>query len=108
MENKEYYSLNEVKNEIIGKPGTAARDEYEAEIEAHLIGLHIKEARKAQKLTQKELGERLGVQTAQISKIESGRNITISTIVRVLNALGLTADFSIQGLNPIRLGAFAN
>ena len=104
MEQKEYYSFDEVKDELIGLRGTAARDEYEAEIEAHLIGQHIREARKLQNLTQKELGERVGVQTAQISKIEHGRNLTIATIVRVLNALGLSADFSIQGLAPVRLG----
>ena len=102
---KEFYTFEEVKDELIGKCGTPSRDEYEAEIEAHLIGQHIREARKSLNLTQKELGERLGVQTAQISKIENGRNITIATIVRVLNALGLSADFSIQGLKPVRLGA---
>lgn len=104
MERKEYYTFDEVKDELIGKRGTAGRDEYEAEIEAYLIGQHIREARKSQHLTQKQLGERLGVQTAQISKIENGRNITITTIIRVLNALGLSADFSIQGLAPVRLG----
>lgn len=105
MENKEYYSFEEVKDELIETCGSPSRDEYEAEIEAYLIGRHIREARKAQNLTQRELGERLGVQTAQISKIENGRNITIATIVRVLNALGLSADFAIEGLRPIRLGA---
>ncbi len=105
MIDKKFYTFEEVKDELIGKCGTVSRDEYEAEIEAHLIGQHIREARKSQNLTQKELGERLGVQTAQISKIENGRNITITTIVRVLNALGLSADFSIQGLRPVRLGA---
>lgn len=104
MEQKEYFSFEEVKDDLIGKRGTIERDEYEAEVEAHLIGQHIREARKLQNLTQKELGEKVGVQTAQISKIEHGRNLTIATIVRVLNALGLSADFSIQGLAPIRLG----
>lgn len=108
MEDKEFYTLDEVKDELIGKCGTNERDEYEAEIEAYLIGRHIREARKSQNLTQKQLGERLGVQTAQISKIENGRNITISTIIRVLHALGLSADFSIQGLTPVRLGVESN
>jgi transcriptional regulator with XRE-family HTH domain len=56
-------------------------------------------------MTQKELGERVGVQTAQISKIERGRNLTISTIVKVLKGLGLTAHLSIGGASPILLGA---
>ena len=104
---KEYYTFDEVKDELIGKRGTSERDDYEAEIEAHLIGVHIREARKAQNLTQKQLGERLGVQSAQISKIENGRNVTMTTIIRVLHALGLTADFTIEGLSPVRLGAGA-
>ena len=35
---KEFYTFEEVKDELIGKCGTPSRDEYEAEIEAHLIG----------------------------------------------------------------------
>lgn len=99
-----FYSLDEMTDKHIGAHGTPAREAFDAEVEAALIGASIKEARKAQCLTQKELGERVGVQTAQISKIESGRNLTISTIVRVLNALGLCAEFGIQGQKPITLG----
>lgn len=84
-----FYTLEEMTDKHIGKRGTPARESFEAEVEAALIGASIKEARKAQSLTQKELGERVGVQTAQISKIESGRNLTIATIVRVLNAIRL-------------------
>lgn len=99
-----FYTLEEMTDKHIGKRGTPERERFEAEVEAALIGESIKEARKAQKLTQKQLGEKVGVQTAQISKIESGRNLTISTIVRVLKALGLSAEFSIQGLTPVHLG----
>lgn len=102
-----FYTLEEMTDKHIGKRGTPERESFEADVEAALIGASIKEARKAQNLTQRELGERVGVQTAQISKIESGRNLTISTIVRVLKALGLSADFSIQGLAPVRLGTKA-
>lgn len=100
-----FYTLEEVTDEFIGKIGTPKRDLFEAEVEAALIGASIKEARKSLHLTQKELGERVGVQSAQISKIESGRNLTMTTIIRVLNALGLTAEFSIAGLTPVILGA---
>lgn len=99
-----FYTLEEMTDKHIGKRGTRERERFEADVEAALIGASIKEARKSLHLTQKELGERVGVQTAQISKIESGKNLTIATIVRVLKALGLSADFSIQGLSPVRLG----
>ncbi len=99
-----FYTLEEITDKHIGKIGTPERDAFDAEVEAALIGASIKEARKSLNLTQQQLGERVGVHPAQISNIESGRNLTIATIVRVLNALGLTADFSIQGLAPITLG----
>lgn len=99
-----FYTLDEITDKHIGKRGTPEREIFEAEVEAALIGATIKEARKSQNITQRELGERVGVQTAQISKIESGKNLTISTIVRVLNALGITANFTIGNLTPITLG----
>lgn len=102
-----FYTHDEMLDKHIGKKGTAARDNFDAEVEAALIGASIREARKARELTQSQLGERVGVQAAQISKIESGRNLTISTIVKVLKALDQTAEFSFLGLDmaPIRLGA---
>lgn len=103
-----FYTLEEMTDKHIGKRGTPERESFEAEVEAALIGASIKEARKSMNLTQKELGERVGVQSAQISKIESGRNLTIATIVKILKALGMTADFSIEGLNTVRLGIRAS
>ena len=101
---KDWYTLEELTDEIIGVKGTPERESFDADVEAALIGASIKNARKANNLTQAQLGERVGVQAAQISKIESGRNLTISTIVRVLKALGLSAEFSITGLKPVVLG----
>lgn len=56
---------------------------------ARVIGEAIKEARLKQHLTQEELGARIGVQRAQICKLERGRNaITLSTMEKVFKALG--------------------
>jgi len=103
---KKWYTLGEITDEFVGVKSTPEREAFDADVEAALIGASIKNARKAMNLTQAQLGERVGVQTAQISKIESGRNLTISTIVRVLKALGLSANFSIncEGLTPVTLG----
>lgn len=99
-----FYTNDEMLDKYIGVKGTLKRENFDADVEAALIGASIKNARKANHLTQAQLGERVGVQAAQISKIESGRNLTISTIVRVLKALGLSAEFSIDGLQPVTLG----
>lgn len=56
---------------------------------ARVIGEAIKEARIKQHLTQEELGARIGVQRAQICKIERGRHsLTLSTMGKVFRALG--------------------
>lgn len=99
-----FYTLDEIKDKNIGLVGTPARDELEAEIAAALIGESIKDARKGQHLTQAQLGARIGVQSSTISKIENGRNVTLTTLIRVVKGLGLTADFTIRGLQPVSLG----
>ena len=87
------HSHDEMLDSVIGVKGTPGREEFDsklrAEIEAYQIGEAIKQTRRQQNLTQKELGERMGVQESQISKIESGKSITFSTIVRAFKALGV-------------------
>lgn len=86
------YTLDQCIDQSIGKKGTPERDifdaEVKAELEAYRIGEAIRETRKRQNMTQKQLGERVGVGEAQISKIESGKSITYATIVKVFQALG--------------------
>lgn len=91
--------------EIWGKKGTPRRDEMEArleaEVNAYYLGEAIKNARKAQNLTQEELGEKIGVQRAQISRLEKGKSvITLPTLSRVFKALGIataTLDLGVGG-----------
>ena len=89
------YTLEEVTDEIIGKKGTAERDEFDRDVEealkAYHLGETIKEVRKEQDLTQEALGERIGVKKAQISKIENGQTMTLRTMSRVFRALGITS-----------------
>ena len=65
--------------------------EMEAELEAWKLGELVRQTRKEQKLTQKQLGEMVGVGEAQISKIESGKASTFTTISRVFKALGASS-----------------
>ena len=75
-----------------------------AEIDAYKIGEAIKQTRHQQNLTQKQLGELMGVQESQISKIESGKSITFSTIVRAFKALGAsTASLDLGSLGRVAL-----
>jgi len=103
MEEMKFYTLDEIKDKHIGKIGTAKRDKYEAELQSFLVGETIKKARKAQNMTQEELAKKIGVQRAQVSKIENGRNMTLSTIVRVFRAMGLEAKLSVADFGSIAL-----
>lgn len=90
------YSLSEMKDKYIGKKGTKNRDQYEYELSMDILGRMIKTARQQQKLTQEELGELVGVQKAQISKLESSANsATIDTILKVFKALKADIHFNV-------------
>ena len=65
------YTLDEVTDELIGKTGTTNRDRFEYDLQMDLIGDAIKAARKERKLTQEDLGKLIGVQKAQISRLEN-------------------------------------
>jgi DNA-binding XRE family transcriptional regulator len=91
------YSLSQMKDKYIGKIGTTERDAYEYELRMDVLGKMIKAARQERKLTQEELGLLVGVQRAQISKLESSANsATIDTIIRVFGALKAEINFNVK------------
>lgn len=109
MENKKkIYTQEEMLDKLIGKVGTPERDEFEAklkkEVDEYFIGEAIKETRKKQGLTQEELGERMGVKKSQVSRLESGKSIAYSTMVRAFQALGAkTASLDLGSLGRVAL-----
>ena len=91
------YSLPEMKDKYIGKVGTKMRDEYEYELRMDVLGKMIKSVRQERQLTQEELGKLIGVQKAQISKLESSANsATIDTILKVFKALNAEINFNVK------------
>jgi HTH-type transcriptional regulator/antitoxin HipB len=91
------YSLAEMKDKYIGKTGTTDRDEYEYELRMDVLGRMIKTARQERNLTQEELGQLVGVQKSQISKLESSTNsATIDTILKVFKALKAEINFNVK------------
>ncbi|MDR1883918.1 MAG: helix-turn-helix domain-containing protein [Prevotella sp.] len=97
------YTLEEIEDKHIGKKGTPERDKYEEDIEMFLIGEAIKQARQAKNLTQEELGKLVGVQKAQISRIENGKNLTFSTVIKLFKAMELSAKLETDYLGKIAL-----
>lgn len=91
------YTLDEVQNSLIGKLGTPERDRFEYELQIDLIGKAIKQTRKERHLTQEELGKLIGVQKAQISRLENNAsNVTVDTLIRVFTALKANVKLQID------------
>ena len=95
MEQMKLIPADDMKDKLWGKRGTPEREAMEnqlkEEVNAYFVGEAIRKARLAQKLTQEELGELIGVQRAQI---------TLPTMSRVFKALGIataTLDLGIAG-----------
>lgn len=91
------YTLDEIQDELIGKIGTPERDLFEYELQMDLIGKAIKQTRQERNLTQEELGKLIGVQKAQISRLESNAsNVTMDTLLRVFTALKAKVKFQVE------------
>jgi len=94
------YTLDEAKDKHLGMVGTEKRDKYEYELRLDLLGEMIKQARRERHLTQTQLGEMIGVQKSQISRIESNaKNVTLETILRVFRALKAKVSFNVELLD---------
>lgn len=103
METMKFYTEEEILDKHIGEKGTPERDRFEADLHSFLIGKAIKQARQSKHLTQEELGNLIGVQKAQISRIESGKNLTFSTISKVFKAMGISAKLDIGDFGKVAL-----
>ena len=104
MKNKEkeleMFSFDKIKDEFIGEAGTQKRILYEQELQMKILGDLIKKVRLERNMTQEELGKSIGVQRAQISKLENNTtNVTVETILRVFSALKAKVSFNVEILN---------
>ena len=80
-------------DKLYGKVGTPERDAFRREAYAYCMGQIIRDARRNEKVTQKELSERIGTDKAYISKIEKGQvEPGVGTFYRIIDALGLKIE----------------
>ena len=76
--------------EKYGERGTPSREEFEAKAKAWYYAEILREERKRQKLTQQQLGERIGKKREYIYSLEQGQtDMQLSTFMLIANALGL-------------------
>ena len=84
------------KKEVYGETGTPRRDKIESELSNLRIGLQIRNAREAMKMTQSELAKKIGKERSFISKVErEGSNLTLSTLYDIVTK-GLGGKLDIQ------------
>jgi len=94
------YSLDEITDKHIGKRGTPKREAFENELRLDLLGEAIRQARLERNLTQEELGRLVGVQKAQISKLENSlTDARFETIIKVFKALNAKINFNVELLD---------
>ena len=90
-------SLETMIDKHLGKPGTDRRETFEQELRLELLGHAIREARLYHNLTQAQLGQLVGVQKAQISKLENNfTNARFDTVIKVFNALHAKVNFKVE------------
>ncbi|HYG37942.1 MAG TPA: helix-turn-helix transcriptional regulator [Cytophagales bacterium] len=70
---------------------------FELPLKKDVLGKLIKALRKVRNYSQTKVGLLLGVQKAQISKLEkSDRNLTLSSIIKVFSALKAKISFKVE------------
>lgn len=93
-------SLDEITDKHIGKRGTPKREAFEYELQLDLLGEAIRHARLERNLTQEQLGRLVGVQKAQISKLENSlTDARFETIIKVFRALNAKIHFNVELLD---------
>lgn len=76
--------------EKYGEKETPSREEFDARAKAWYFAELLRNERKRQKLTQQQLGERIGKKREYVSSLEKGQtDMQLSTFMLIANALGL-------------------
>ena len=102
-----FIDFEETLDRDLGPVGTSKRDNFERNVDeavhAYKLGEAIRQARLSRKLTQEQLGEKIGVQKAQISRLERGKSISLSSITRVFKAMGIPLSLEMGKIGKVAL-----
>lgn len=67
------------------------------------FGKHLRELREEYDLTQKELALACDIEKSQIARAEQGANITMSTLFKISEGLGIPAAEILQDFNNLKI-----
>jgi len=91
------HTLEELTDRFIGPLGSPSRTAFDNELKLELLGEALRNVRLARNLTQEELGRLVGVQKAQISKLENSlTDARLETLLKVFKALNAKVHFSVE------------
>ena len=89
-------NYSKVLDKRYGKRGTTTRDEFTENAYAYYYGEILKERRKELKLSQSELAEKIGKARPYISQVENGRNLSLSNLILIAKALGMSLELKVS------------
>ena len=90
-------TANDLLNDKYGKRGTQERHEFNAKALAWGYAEILREKRKDQNMTQKELAERTGIKREYIAQLERGEtDMQLSTFLNLSEALGMQFELISQ------------
>lgn len=92
MKRREYYTMEEATDYLIGTIGTPERDKFEAKVKAGLIGNAIRAEREAQCLSRKDVEDKLYLSRGLVARIEHGEDVSLRHIIYVISGLGMTGN----------------
>lgn len=88
--NDTFIPFSSIKDEVYGVKGTEKRNTFDAKVRAEIIYPILKSLRKSSGVSQSQLSSIIGIDTPDISKIESAKyDIQLSTFLKFLNGLDL-------------------
>lgn len=88
--------IEDLIKEDYGDEGTSTRMEFEAGVDAFILGEKLKEERKKAGLTQEQLATKIGTKKTYISRVENGHaDIQMSTLFKIFHGLGRKVSFTI-------------
>ena len=67
------------------------------------FGEKLQALRKQKNLTQEELGEKMGVQRSQVSRLEKGKSISFSSLMRAFKAMDIPLTLEMGEIGRISL-----
>ena len=88
--------IEDLITEDFGAEGTPTRMEFDADVDAFILGERLKEERQKAGLTQEQLAEKIGTKKSYISRVENGHaDIQVSTLLKIFKGLGHRVSLTI-------------